>query len=226
MINEKYALILAAGRGMRMMPLTASIPKPMAMVWGTTLLELAINRMKSHINNIHVTVGYKGALLADHAISLGVSGIINTSNRGNCWWIFNSLFKNVDSPVFVQTCDNIASINYSELEEEYFDLGSPPCMLVPVKPITGYDGDFITQDANFVLSMNRSKPTDLYCSGVQILNPSLIFKEYYPVEDFSLLWAQMIARGSLMCSHLRAENWFALDTLEQLLRVDSLKNIK
>jgi NDP-sugar pyrophosphorylase family protein len=37
-MSIKYALIMAAGRGTRMLPLTSSIPKAMAPLNGTTLI--------------------------------------------------------------------------------------------------------------------------------------------------------------------------------------------
>ncbi len=41
------AMILAAGRGQRMMPLTASVPKPMLTIMGKPLIEYHIERLKA-----------------------------------------------------------------------------------------------------------------------------------------------------------------------------------
>ena len=61
-----HALIMAAGRGNRMRPLTDSIPKPMAIYNGNTLIENGLQMLRDIIPHIHVTVGYKKAMLAEY----------------------------------------------------------------------------------------------------------------------------------------------------------------
>jgi len=55
----EHAVILAAGRGARMMPLTDDVPKPMAPFGDSTLIADGIAKVRKHINNLHITVGYK-----------------------------------------------------------------------------------------------------------------------------------------------------------------------
>ena len=62
MIN--HAVILAAGRGVRMMPKTKKIPKAMVKIKSQTLILNGIKKIQKYIKNIHITVGYKGSMLA------------------------------------------------------------------------------------------------------------------------------------------------------------------
>src|SRR5580658_9794919 len=101
----EHALIMAAGRGIRMMPLTSHIPKPMVFFEGATLIENGIQKLKKHIPHIHITVGYKGAALAEHVIKLGVDSVFNTEGKGNAWWLYNTFVKYLNLPIFVLTCD-------------------------------------------------------------------------------------------------------------------------
>ena len=112
-------LIMAAGRGIRMMPLTIAIPKAMAPMKGSTLIAKGIKKVQKFFNNVHITVGYKGELLAKHVIELNVNSIFNTNKKGNSWWIFNTLIKNLNEPLFVLTCDNLYDINFSVQLKEY-----------------------------------------------------------------------------------------------------------
>jgi len=58
---ESKAIILAAGKGERLQPLTDNLPKCMVKLFGKSLLEWQINAFKkSGINNISVITGYKG----------------------------------------------------------------------------------------------------------------------------------------------------------------------
>jgi NDP-sugar pyrophosphorylase family protein len=208
---------MAAGRGLRMMPLTNNIPKAMAPFKGSTLIANRIKKMHKFFNNVHVTVGYKGALLASHVIDLKVNSVFNTNNKGNAWWLFNTLIKNINGPVFVLTCDNIFEIDFQKILKEYEILKSPACMIVPVKPIKSLDGDFIFYNTKNVISkISRSKKSNYYCSGIQILNPFKINKIIKPSEKFNVVWKQLIEKKQIKRSNYILKKWYAVDNLKQL----------
>ena len=101
MIN--HAVILEDGRRIRMMPLTKKIPKAMVKIKNQTLILNGIKKIQKYIKNIHITVGYKGSVLAKHVIRNNVRSVINTNNKGNAWWIFNFPFNLINEPIFVLT---------------------------------------------------------------------------------------------------------------------------
>jgi NDP-sugar pyrophosphorylase family protein len=214
MIN--HAIIMAAGRGMRMAPLTDAIPKPMAPYNGTTLIARGINRLAQRLEHIYVTVGYKKAMLAQHVIEHGASAVFNTEGQGNCWWIYNTLLKNLDEPVIVLTCDNVVDLDFELLDESYRELNEPACMLVPVKPVFGLEGDYIFQENHVVTEISRLRETDIYCSGIQILNPRRLNQITREGESFYDVWQQLIMQQQLLVSSVYPKKWFAVDTLEQL----------
>lgn len=58
------AIILAAGRGKRLKPLTDKIPKAMVKLFGKSLLEWQINVFRScNINDISIVTGYNGEMI-------------------------------------------------------------------------------------------------------------------------------------------------------------------
>ena len=212
-----HALVMAAGRGMRMRPLTDQIPKAMAPLGESTLISEGIKKLKKQIKNVHITVGYKGAMLASHVIEKDVSSVINTEGKGNSWWIYNSLIKELDEPIFVLTCDNVIEMDFSSFTQEYNKFGSPACMLVPVKPVLGIDGDFILKDKNnFVLEISRDKISNLYSSGVQIINPKKINEITDNSDNFSEVWSQLIKKRQLVCSKKILDKWYSVDNLTQI----------
>lgn len=62
----RTAMILAAGRGERMRPLTDSIPKPLIPVAGRSMLERTMDRLQQHgVHNIVVNTHHLGQQVAD-----------------------------------------------------------------------------------------------------------------------------------------------------------------
>lgn len=207
---------MAAGRGMRMAPLTDALPKPMAPFQGSTLIAQGIKGLLSRVPKIHITVGYKKAMLAQHVIELGVSSVLNTEGKGNCWWIYNTLLSELNEPIYVLTCDNVMKLNFDLLEKSYYDLGAPACMLVPVVPVPGLAGDYIFHKGQTVTALDRNSPSDIYCSGMQVLNPARIRALAKESTDFYGLWNQLIAQGELKVSPIYPDRWITIDTMEHL----------
>lgn len=216
------AVILAAGRGLRMAPLTNLVPKPMAPFQGSTLIANGIKNLTSQGLKIHITVGYKKAMLAQHVIELGVNTVVNTEGKSNSWWLYNTLLGSIDEPIYVLTCDNIVKLNFELLEKSYFDAGAPACMLVPVKPVPGLEGDYISREGSVVTNLDRHSPTDIYCSGIQILNPAAIRKCTQEGADFYSLWSQLIAQKQLLVSPVYPDSWITIDTFEHLKFLDQV----
>ena len=62
----RTAMILAAGRGERMRPLTDTMPKPLIPVAGRSMLERSMDRLARHgVQNVIVNVHYFGGQIAD-----------------------------------------------------------------------------------------------------------------------------------------------------------------
>lgn len=217
----KQALIMAAGRGQRMMPLTNIVPKPMAPYAGSTLIARGIEKIAPRIEKIHVTVGYKGAMLAQHVIENGAFSVWNTNDRSNSWWIYNTLIKHLDEPIYVLTCDNVIELDFDLLEHNYLEFGSAACMLVPVVPVPGLEGDYIFRDGHIVTELNRHKVSDIYCSGIQILNPFKINLLTEEGKDFYSVWEQLIQQKQLVVSSIYPSKWLSVDTLEQLTQLNN-----
>ena len=122
----------------------------------------------------------------------------------------------IDEPVAVLTCDNITKINFKLIEKDYIKKKNPHCLLVPVKPVKNLEGDFIHRKKNIVTKLSRKDKSDIYCSGIQILNPYKINKTVKKTEDFNMLWKRLIRKKKLFVSNVIPDHWFTIDNIKQL----------
>jgi MurNAc alpha-1-phosphate uridylyltransferase len=66
-LPPRSAMVLAAGLGTRLRPLTETIPKPLVEINGRSLLDHAIDRLSlSGVERIVVNVHYKARMIAEH----------------------------------------------------------------------------------------------------------------------------------------------------------------
>ena len=145
-----------------------------------------------------------------------VATVFNTEGHSNSWWLHHSLIRFLDEPIFVLTCDNIVELDWERLEQDYEASGSPACMLVPVEPVEGLGGDFIVRDGPIVTAVGRELDSDIYCSGIQILNPKKVSSMTEDRGSFYDIWDQLIEREELHVSDVYPDTWIAIDTFEQL----------
>jgi len=219
-----HAFIMAAGRGTRLMPLTKKIPKGLIKFKQSSLIANGIKKLKKYINFIHISVGYKGPILAKHLIEEKVATIINTDKKGNSWWIFNSIFKSFDSPLFVLTCDNVTNVDFKKIEEDYYKKGQPLCMIVATKPIEGLAGDYIFRKKHIVQKLSRKTKSDIYCTGIQVLNPKKINNKIKSTEDFNILWRRLIKVKQLYVSDVVPRKWYTVDNIENYKKLKKIFN--
>ena len=220
------AIILAAGRGVRMMPLSKNIPKPMLKINGQSLIERGIEIVNKKINNVYITVGYKSSKLSAHVINKGTNAIFNTQGKGNSWWVYKTLLSKINEPVLVLSCDNLFKLNYNFLISEYERLNKPACLIFPVSPVNNCKGDFIFKKKNKITKLSRRKKSDLYASGIQIINPKKIADLTKFSNSFSDIWKQLIKKNKLYVSKVYPGEWFAIDNIQNLKDVKSNKKLK
>lgn len=111
-------------------------------------------------------------MLAQHVIEHGASSVFNTHGQSNCWWIYNTLLSRLDEPMVVLTCDNVVELDFELLEENYLSLKSPACMLVPVRPVPGLEGDYVFHENHVVKEISRSKKLKFIAPAFRCLTPT------------------------------------------------------
>jgi MurNAc alpha-1-phosphate uridylyltransferase len=202
-------MIMAAGLGLRMRPLTNDRPKPLVDVGGKTLLDHAIDRFKAAgVKMIVVNVHYKAemvvaALKKRTDIEIRIQDerekLLNTGGA-----LKRALPHFEGEPFLTYNSDSIwlegMGSNLERLKRRWSDAEMDCLMLLaPIFNSIGYDelGDF-TMDPNGRLARRESQRVAPFAwPGVQIIHPRLIEKGKGEVFSTNQLWDIAIEQGRL-----------------------------
>ena len=228
----KYGMILAAGLGKRMQPLTLKTPKPLLKINNITLLERAINLLISHgVRNIIINVHYlpdqirsfinnkkfqakiKISDEEDLLLDTGGGVLKGTENFGN-------------NPFFVINPDTVWSKCYLEelrrLEIIYFKDNRPTLLLVNKKLSidSSFKGDFNLD--NEKISKNREN--QFIFTGLQITNRSFLIGETSEVFSMNKVWNKLIKDKNLKGLESN-QKFYHLNTFEMYKKILSINII-
>jgi len=208
------SIILSGGKGTRMRPITNYIPKALVSVRDKPL----INHVFDMVGDVekYVTYGHKSKMLFSKT-RLDVSGYINTTNKDNAYFLYNSFIKHINEPIIVSPCDMIMDIDLNKVYDDYVSLGNPTIMIVGVNPTDGIDGDFVEYDiTNNITSLSREKVTDRYCSGLQIINPYRVNNITKKCDNFYDVWKQLMEISHLKISNVTPNSWACYDDYKNI----------
>ena len=224
------ALILCAGFGKRLNPITLDTPKPLVELKNTTVLETCINLieslgikkiiintfyLKDQISNFIKDKNFKSEIIivndGDYILDTG-GGIRNMLNYSN------------DSDFLIFNPDTLWQKNYFEeiieMEKLYFSKKASNLLLLVNKKLSfdkSLSGDF---DLDNNLISKISDRVFIY-TGCQILNKELLTK--YKIENFSItnVWNDLIKKKELFGFESN-NNFYHLTDLEIFKKLQDL----
>jgi MurNAc alpha-1-phosphate uridylyltransferase len=202
------AMIMAAGKGTRMMPLTASKPKPLIAVAGTTLLDHVLDLLRDAgigriVVNVHYFPEQIEAHLAANADDFDVAisderAILRDTGGG----LIQALPLIPDDPFFCINADNWFADTEEHALHRMAALWDPARMdvLMLVVPMeragnTQGTGDF-DLDAKGRLSRDGPKRARPYVwTGIQMLARHVVTDPPAEVFSTNVFWDRAIAQG-------------------------------
>jgi len=202
-------MVLAAGFGKRMLPLTKSIPKPMVKVAGETLIDRVLDRLAAAgAGRAVVNVHYCGDVLIEHLkqrrtpkieISDERDALLDTGGG-----IVRALPRLGAEPFFLVNSDTLwiegTAPNLLRLATAYDDTRMDALLLLaPAAGAVGYagPGDFVMDPQGALHKRNEREIAPFVYAGASILHPRLF--EGSPQGAFSLVrsFEQAEANGRL-----------------------------
>ncbi len=226
----QYAMVLAAGLGLRMRPLTENLPKPLVELGGRTLLDHALDRLAdSGVTNAVVNTHYLGHMIEAHLsgrtaphITILTEDVLLETGGG----IAHALPHLGDGPFFAVNADiswrDADRPALDRLEAAWRDGGMDALLLVQdTATAAGYDarGDFFMSDTGALTRRGDADAAPYVFTGIQVLHPRLFAD--VPAGPFSLnlLFDRAIADGRIFGLAHDGE-WFHVGTPRALAEAE------
>ncbi len=231
-MSIKHGMILAAGLGKRMQPLTLKIPKPLIEINKSTLLERAINLLISHgVQEISINVHYfsnqiqsfinkkkfqvKITISKEEDLLLDTGGGVlkGTQNFG-------------DNPFFVINPDTVWRKVYLEelksLETIYLKNKKPTLLLVDKKLSVdpSFQGDFNLNNKK----ITKDDENQFIFTGLQITNRGSLIDEKSKVFSMNKVWNKLIKDKNLQGLESN-QKFYHLNTFDMYEKILSLNII-
>ena len=231
-MNIKYGMILAAGLGKRMQPLTLKIPKPLLEIKNYTLLERAINLLISHgVQEISINVHYLPDQIKSFINRKKFKVKITISNEENLLLdtgggVLKGTQNFGDNPFFVINPDTVWSKIYltelKSLEAIYLKNNKPTLLLVNKKLSIdpSFKGDFNLNNEK----ISKDSENQFIFTGLQIINRSVFTNEKSEVFSLNKVWNKLIKDKNLMGLESN-QKFYHLNTSDMYRKIQSLNII-
>ena len=217
-MTVKTAMLMAAGLGTRMRPLTNDRPKPMIEIAGRTLIDRVLDKVvDAGLERAVVNVHWFADLLENHLKQRNDIEIIVSDERDLLLETGGGVAKALphlgDAPVMILNTDACwTDQNDSTLKElaDSFDVNAMDSLLLltRIENTLGFDGpgDFYLQDDN-QLERRGARPAAPYVfAGAYVLNPACVAP--YAVKPFSAnaYWNKSLSQSRLY-GHIMTPFW-------------------
>jgi NDP-sugar pyrophosphorylase family protein len=235
------AMILAAGLGTRLKPLTDSIPKALIKIKDKTLLELQLHKLNSEgfdqiiINVHHFTDQIKDYLKVTNYFNCSIE-LSNESekllNTGGGLKKASHFFSD-GKPFLVYNVDILSNINLKKLFDYHIASSAVATLAVQSRESSRkflFDDEMILcgwenkkSGEQIISRESQSKLKEFSFSGIQIVNP-IIF-QYFPGKDvFSLVELYLAAaKKEKIIGYVHNEDeWMDLGKMENIEKAESL----
>ena len=219
------AMILAAGFGRRLHPLTLEKPKPLLEIGNETLLSNTLRFLeKSEIEEVVINVHYLGNKIINYIKEKKFNLKINIVEEKDKIYdtgggILNTLKLFSEEPFIVINPDTIWNVKYLEeiklLKEIFFSKKNSKCILLVVNKEKSFDksfqGDFNL--INNLINRNKTNGSQYVYTGLQIIKPEAFLNVNEKIFSINKIWDTLIENNQL----------YGLESKINFLHVSTLK---
>jgi MurNAc alpha-1-phosphate uridylyltransferase len=216
------AMVLAAGLGKRMRPLTASQPKPLVRVAGRALIDHALDRLRdAGVARAVVNVHYLADALEAHVTARTAPKVKISDERAQLLETGGGMAKALPllpDPFFSLNSDNIwldgPKNAFADLSAAWDpDRMDALLLLVPHARAANFDGpgDFHMDALGRLTRRKAGRIAPFIYSGIQLASHRLLREAPQGAFSTNILWNRAIAEGRLYGLSFRGQ-WFEVGT--------------
>ncbi len=220
------AMVLAAGMGKRMRPLTTTQPKPMVRVAGKPLIDHALDRLAAAgIAKAVVNVHYLPENLEAHLATRSAPQIVVSDEREELLETGGGLVKaqeHLPDPFFCLNSDNIWLDGprncFADLSTMWdADKMDALLLVVPHKAAHNFRGlgDFNLDDTGLVSRRTEARLAPFIFTGIQLISKRLLRDAPEGRFSTNTLWSRAIEEGRLYGLPFTGQ-WFEVGTPEAI----------
>ena len=202
-------MILAAGFGKRIHPLTLKCPKPLLEIGNETLLSRALKFLELFgIKQVVVNVHYLGEQIADYISKNKFNLDINVVKEKDKildtgGGVLNAIQYFSNEPFLIINPDTIWNSEYLEelkiMEEVFFENKENKCLLLVVNKKKSFDqsfkGDFNLEN-KLINRKNKGNLNYIY-TGMQIIKPEVFSGINMKIFSINKIWDKLIVSNHL-----------------------------
>ena len=210
------AMILAAGLGKRLRPLTKDTPKPLLSVGRYTLIERALNKLIEHgVDEFIINVSYlsdqiKNKLEYFHQ-NTNLQFLDEPFPYGTGGALVNAISILGDEPFILCNADIISESDLTRLPEF-----TSSAHLIGIKnPDHNLQGDFSLLQETVMI---KDETNEFTWSGISLINPSILKAhagKAYPFDLWNTILKPLI-KESEVTAHVDDSFWIDVGTIDRL----------
>jgi mannose-1-phosphate guanylyltransferase len=228
-------IILAAGKGTRLRPLTYAIPKPLLPVGGKPVIDYSMENLAAckEIKKIYVAVSHGRDTIeayfrhVEYGVEVETVPTLGWETAGDLRTVLNE--KKITGPVFVAYGDIVSRIGAQEMLDFHRKQGKPATVALFAVPeedvnrfgIADMDGNLVKR---FVEKPQKeNSPSNLANAGYYILEEeaySQLPLEKKKVEE--VLFPQLAEKGKLAGYVSKPSYWLDIGTIESYRKANRL----
>ena len=228
----KYGMVLAAGIGKRMQPLTLKTPKPLLEINSISLIERAINLLIDHgVQEISINVHYLPDQITTYISKKNFNAKIHISNEKDLLLdtgggVLEGTTQFKDRPFFVINPDTLWSKKYlqdTKKLEEIFYKNNKPSLLIVNKKLSldkSFSGDFNLRNETIF----KEKENQFIFTGLHITSRNFLTTEKSKVFSMNKIWNDLIKKNDLYGKESK-QKFYHLNTFEMYNKISNLNII-